>query len=193
MTARRALALFSVLCILATVALGLIVAPNPPGALDGWAAATAVRVSAGVLHALVLPTEPYLLIPAIALIAGVCFYRHRRRDAALAVTGPVVAVAMNTWALKPAFGRLKDGALAYPSGHTVSLVAVLVVVVLLVRMKTVAVVVSVVLAGCGAVGMIGLGYHFLTDIAGGVCFAAGVVTALRVVLSPRRELEPSSG
>ncbi|WP_027927357.1 phosphatase PAP2 family protein [Amycolatopsis benzoatilytica] len=193
MNARRALALFAALCVLVAVAVGLLVSPNPPGALDNWAYGRVDGLSTGLLNALVLPTEPYVLIPAIAVIAGICLYLHRRRDAVLAVAGPVLAVALNTWALKPVFDRWKGGTLVYPSGHTVSLVAVLVVVVLLVRLRMAATLVSVVLLGCGAVGMIGLGYHYLTDIAGGACFATGVVTALRAALSLRREPAQSSG
>jgi len=192
-TARRALALFAALCALATLTLGLFVAPNPPSALDDWASETAAKLNTGLLNALLLPTEPYLLIPAIVVIAGLCLYRHRRQDAVLAVAGPALAVALNSWALKPVFDRWKGGTLVYPSGHTVSLVAVLVVVVLLARSKTVAVLISAVLLSCGAVGLIGFGYHYLTDIIGGACFAAAVVTALRAALSPRLERVPSGG
>ncbi|MFD2471937.1 phosphatase PAP2 family protein [Amycolatopsis silviterrae] len=193
MTARRTLALFAALCALATLVLGLLVAPYAPGTVDQWAANSAATLSPGLLNALVLPTEPYVLIPAVVVIAGICLYRRSRRDALLAVAGPFLAIALNSWALKPAFDRWKGGTLVYPSGHTVSLVAVLTVVVLLVRFKAVAAVVSVVLIVCAAVGMIGLGYHYLTDIAGGVCFAPAVVTALRAALSPRRAPEPSTG
>lgn len=192
-TARRTLALFAALCALATLVLGLLVAPYAPGTVDQWADRSASRLSPGLLNTLVLPTEPYVLIPAVVVIAGICLYQRSRRDALLAVAGPFLAIALNSWALKPVFDRWKEGTLVYPSGHTVSLVAVLTVVVLLVRFKAIAVAVGAVLVACAAVGMIGLGYHYLTDIAGGVCFAAAVVTALRAALSPRRAPEPSTG
>ncbi|GAB3375596.1 hypothetical protein GCM10027360_51710 [Amycolatopsis echigonensis] len=192
-TARRNLALFAALSALATVVLGLLVAPYAPGAVDRWADRSASTLSPSLLNLLVLPTEPYVLIPAAALIAGICLYRHNRVDALFTVAGPLVAIALNSWALKPAFDRWKGGTLVYPSGHTVSLIAVLTVVVLLVRFKAVAIAVGAVLVCCATVGMVGLGYHYLTDIAGGVCFAPAVVTAMRAALSPRRAREPSTG
>ncbi|MBN9740250.1 hypothetical protein DMP23_03875 [Amycolatopsis sp. A1MSW2902] len=192
-TARRTLALFAALCALATLVLGLLVAPYAPGTVDQWTERHASTLSPALLNTLVLPTEPYVLIPAVVVIAGICLYQRNRLDALLAVAGPLVAIALNSWALKPAFDRWKGGTLAYPSGHTVSLLAVLTVIVLLVRFKAVAVAVGAVLVCCAAIGMIGLGYHYLTDIVGGVCFAPAVVTALRAALSPRRAREPSTG
>ncbi|WP_033291631.1 phosphatase PAP2 family protein [Amycolatopsis jejuensis] len=193
MTARRALALFAALCALAALVLGLLVSARAPGSLDLRATHATTDLSTRLLDALVLPTEPYVLVPAIALIAGVLWYLRRRRDALLAVAAPLVAAVLNTWVLKPAFGRWKGGSLAYPSGHTVTLVTVLVVVVLVVRPKVLAFVIGAVLLACATVGMIGLGYHYLTDIVGGACFAAAVVTGLQAALSPRPGPELSTG
>ncbi len=99
----------------------------------------------------------------------------------LAVTGPALAVAVNTWVLKPAFGRYYDDHLAYPSGHTVSLVATVTVVALSVsttRTRVLTVVVGVVLTGCAAVGMAGLGYHYVTDVVGGAATAVAVTLGM---------------
>jgi membrane-associated phospholipid phosphatase len=190
---RRILTVVALACALATLALGLVFAGGrSPSALDSAAASDVSGLGHGLLDALVLPTEPYVLLPAIAVIAGICLYRHHRGDALLAVAGPAVAVALNTWVLKPLFDRWKDGTLVYPSGHTVSLVTVLVVLVLFARWKAAAIVLGVVLLGCATVGMIGLGYHYLTDIAGGTFFATAVVTGLRAV-TPRRAPVPSDG
>lgn len=190
---RRILTVVAVACALATLVLGLVFAGGrSPSALDSAAASDVSGLGHGLLDALVLPTEPYVLLPAIAVIAGICLYRRRRGDALLAVAGPAVAVALNTWVLKPLFDRWKDGTLVYPSGHTVSLVTVLVVLVLFARWKAAAIVLGVVLLGCATVGMIGLGYHYLTDIAGGTFFATAVVTGLRAV-TPRRAPVPSDG
>ncbi|WIX78187.1 phosphatase PAP2 family protein [Amycolatopsis carbonis] len=189
----RVLALVAVLCALATVALGLAYAGgHSPGALDAWAAQAIAGLGHTTLNVLVLPTEPYVLIPAIVVIAGTCLYLRRRTDALLAAAGPALAVALNTWVLKPLFDRWKNDILVYPSGHTVSLVTVLVVLVLLARPKVVTVVLGVVLLCCAAIGMIGLGYHYLTDIVGGTFFATAVVTGLRAV-TPRRVPAPSAG
>jgi membrane-associated phospholipid phosphatase len=190
---RRTLAVVAVACALATLVLGLVFAGGrSPSALDAAAASGISGLGHGLLYALVLPTEPYVLLPAIAIIAGTCLYRRRKTDALLAVAGPAVAVALNTWVLKPLFDRWKDGTLVYPSGHTVSLVTVLVVLVLLARWKAAVAALGVVLLGCAAVGMIGLGFHYLTDIAGGTFFGTAVVTGLRAV-TPRRAPVPSGG
>jgi membrane-associated phospholipid phosphatase len=173
-----------------------------PGALD-----TRVRFAINsrlgnhpvLLRDLVVPTSPYLLLPAIAVIVVVCLILRRRRDAALAAVGPAVAVAANTWVLKPLFDRQNDGFLAYPSGHTVSLVSTLTVLVLLARPVAarwiVVAVGAVLLIGAGT-GMIGLGYHYFTDVVGGTFFAVAVVCAMRLAtsrLSPRPSPAPSSG
>ncbi|WP_233573914.1 phosphatase PAP2 family protein [Amycolatopsis panacis] len=193
MTVRRVLVFVAVLGALAALLLGLLVVPRAPGSLDTWATDRTGELSERLLDVLVLPTEPYLVIPAIALIAGAAWYLRRREDVILAVAAPVLAVALNTWVLKPIFGRWKDGGLAYPSGHTVSLAAVLVVLMLLARPKVLTAIAAILLLGCATIGLVGLGYHYLTDVAGGVCFATAVVTGLRAVLIPRRVPAPSTG
>jgi membrane-associated phospholipid phosphatase len=133
-----------------------------------------------VLHALVLPTEPYVLLPVLALLAGWCLSRSRRRDALFVVVAPAVAVAANTWVLKPLFDRWKGDTLVYPSGHTVSMVATLVVVFVLTRGRARAIVAGTgaLLVVCVTAGMVGLGYHYATDIPGGTFFAVSAVLAL---------------
>jgi membrane-associated phospholipid phosphatase len=54
---------------------------------------------------------------------------------------------------------------------------------------------AVLLIGAGT-GMIGLGYHYFTDVVGGTFFAVAVVCAMRLAtsrLSPRPSPAPSSG
>ena len=143
---------------------------------------------------LVLSTQPYVLVPAILLVAAVCLAARRRRDALLAVAGPSIAISLNTWALKPLFDREATGpgvanTLAYPSGHTVSLVSTLVVLTLLARpgvATAVTAVIGAVLLAAAGLGMIGLGYHYFTDIVGGTLFATAEVFALRLAISPSR-------
>ena len=170
------------------VALGLAVAGDHTAsgvdaaarsAVDGW--------PYGVLRVLVLPTEPYVLVPVLALLCGWCLLTARRWDALFVVAGPALAVAVNTWVLKPLFDRWKGDTLVYPSGHTVSMVATLVVVFVLVHGRA-----RVIVAGAGAVlltgvaiGMVGLGYHYLTDVAGGALFAVAATLAVRRVLTSR--------
>lgn len=160
-------------CALLTVALGLV----SPGGVDN---AVVVGWPHGVLRVLVLPTEPYVLLPVLALLVASCLRRQRPWDALFVVLAPAVALATNTWVLKPLFDRWKGDTLVYPSGHTVSLVATVVVAFLLTRGRA-----RVITAAAGAVclvsatiGMIGLGYHYLTDIVGGTLFAVSAVLAV---------------
>jgi membrane-associated phospholipid phosphatase len=108
-------------------------------------------------------------------------------------------LAANTWVLKPLFDRQNDGYLVYPSGHTVSLVSTLAVLVLLARpgvARWIVVAVGAVLLIAAGTGMIGLGYHYFTDVVGGTFFAVAVVCAMRFAtsrLSPRPSPAPSSG
>jgi membrane-associated phospholipid phosphatase len=171
-------------CALLVVGLGLLHAPTGVddvvwSAVSGW--------PPGVLRALVLPTEPYVLLPALALLAGWCLHAARRWDAVFVVLAPSVAVAANTWLLKPVFDRWKGDTLVYPSGHTVSLVATLVVVLVLVhgRARVITVVAGAVLLACATLGMVGLGYHYVTDIAGGTFFAVCTVLVIHRITCTR--------
>jgi membrane-associated phospholipid phosphatase len=125
--------------------------------------------------------EPYVVLPVSALLAAWCLRRGRPWDALFVVLAPSVAVAVNTWVLKPLFDRWKGDILVYPSGHTVSMVATLVVVFVLTDHRTRAIVVAagaLLLVGA-ALGMVGLGYHYATDIPGGATFAVSAVLASR--------------
>jgi membrane-associated phospholipid phosphatase len=108
---------------------------------------------------------------------------RRPWDALFSLLGPAIAVAANTWLLKPLFDRWKGDTLVYPSGHTVSLVATLVVIFVLARARTVVAAVGAVLLIGATIGMIGLGYHYLTDIIGGTLFAVAAVLAAHSLLT----------
>jgi membrane-associated phospholipid phosphatase len=175
----------ALVCAVVVLAMGLGFAGDHAGSgVDDVASAAVGGWPHGVLRVLVLPTEPYVLLPVLALVVAWCLRRSRPGDAVFAVLGPAVAVALNTWALKPLFDRWKGDTLVYPSGHTVSLVATLVVVFVLVggRGRVVTAGLGVVLVLAAAAGMVGLGYHYLTDVVGGVFFAVLAVPVVRRVL-----------
>ncbi|GAB2681793.1 phosphatase PAP2 family protein [Nocardia goodfellowii] len=135
----------------------------------------------GVYQALVFPSNGYIVIPL--WLAAVAWFVHRRRwwRAATMFAVPELALAVNTWVLKPLWDRPLADYLAYPSGHTVHLVAVATTFVLLTdspRVRRWAAGATVFVL-CGvAVGMIGLGYHHATDVLGGVTAAVAMATAL---------------
>ncbi|KAA9166173.1 phosphatase PAP2 family protein [Amycolatopsis acidicola] len=123
-----------------------------------------------------------------------CGLQRRWRDTVLCVLGATVPVLLNTFVLKPVFAHHLDDYLAYPSGHTVSLVAPLTVLVLLARQgipRLVTLAVAVVVTACAGVGLVGLGYHYPLDVVGGACFAVAAVLTLSLCL--RRAPAPSDG
>ncbi|MCU1682424.1 MAG: phosphatase family protein [Amycolatopsis sp.] len=181
----RRLAVGSAVCALLTLALGLVYAgESTPGRVDA-AVKSAIDSRLGshstVLYWLVLATQPYLWIPVILVTAAICLRLRRCRDAAFALLGPPVAIGLNSWVLKPLFDRHYQGVLVYPSGHTVSLVSTLTMLALLVPAGTATrTVLGVGTLGlvCACVGMIGLSYHYFTDIVGGTLFGVTVVLAM---------------
>ncbi|MEV6878865.1 phosphatase PAP2 family protein [Amycolatopsis sp. NPDC051128] len=178
-------------CGLLALLLGLPFAGGTaPGSVDSAAAGAVAHLSPGALRALVLPTEPYVVLALSVLAVVLCLRAGRRVDAGLALAAPLLAILLTGWLLKPLYDRWKNGTLVYPSGHTVSLVAVLTVLVLVTR-RIIMVVLGVLALVAAAAGLVGLGYHYLTDVAGGTLFAVAVVLFTWSV--PRREPAPSTG
>jgi len=162
-------------CGLLALLLGLPFAGGTaPGAVDDRVARTVAHLGPGVLRALVLPTEPYVVLALGLLAVFLCLRAGRRLEAGFALATPVLAILLTSWLLKPLYDRWKNGILVYPSGHTVSLVAVLTVLVLVTRRVFVAVLSAVALLAAAA-GLVGLGYHYFTDVVGGTLFAVAVV------------------
>ena len=173
-------------CAVFVVALGLpFVGDRGPSGVDEAAWSAVAGWPHGVLTALVFPTEPYVVGAGVLLLAVWCLRGSRPWDALFVVLAPTSAVAVNTWVLKPLFDRWKNDILVYPSGHTVIMVATLVVVFVLFgrRVRLVVAAVGPVLVVAVAMGMVGLGYHYLTDVAGGAAFAVSAVVTLRGLMS----------
>ncbi|WP_236788241.1 phosphatase PAP2 family protein [Amycolatopsis sp. GM8] len=158
----------------------------PPAALQRGGGAHST-----LLDILVLPTEPYVLIPVIALAAGVCAVRHRWADLTLCLAGTAGPVALNTWVLKPLFDHPLHDYLAYPSGHTVSLVTTLTVLVFLTRQRILAATAAAAIATAAGIGLVGIGYHYPVDVIGGAATAVALVLTLSLATHPGRA--PSAG
>jgi undecaprenyl-diphosphatase len=115
------------------------------------------------------------------LCGGAAWFAWQRKwwETTTMVLVPETAVAINAWALKPFWSRPLHDYLAYPSGHTVHLVAVVTTLVLLLRsVRARAVIVALTAAawfGAG-IGMVALDYHLATDVLGGA--AAGIALAI---------------
>lgn len=129
-------------------------------------------------------TAQALLLTAVA----VSLYRRMWALVPVIVIVPIVAV----WAaraLKPIFGRLKDEGLAYPSGHTTAMVAVLGMLILAIGVRRWLLWAAAVFAALGILGQ-AVTYHYFTDAVGALLLGTSLVcltaAALRRIRLPRR-------
>ncbi|OXR43093.1 hypothetical protein B7C42_04979 [Nocardia cerradoensis] len=143
----------------------------------------------GVYDALVVPSDAYIVLPLLLIGVLYCVRRRDRWGAGFLVVVPELVVAINTWALKPLWDRHLQHYLAYPSGHTVQFVAIATGVLLVaatVRWRIVIGVLAALALAAVAVGMVGRGYHYPTDVVGGTAFAIAAVTACWTVTTTLR-------
>ena len=140
-------------------------------------------------------SSPGTLVPAIVIsvaVAACCLIAGRRSGAVLALAAVPAAAGLDDGLLKHAFNRSYLGNLAFPSGHTSSIVALtsVLAVLLLVppqRPGTRAVRVLVVAVGCVvsavvASAVIALRWHYFTDTVAGAAVGVGTVCALALLL-----------
>lgn len=145
-----------------------------------------------LMAVLLLPTQVYVLVPVMVLTVGWCALRGRRHETVFAAAGIVIPVALNTWVVKPLFDHPLHDYLAYPSGHTVSLVSTLTVLVLLAHRRIPAAIAAFVVTVAAGIGLVGFGFHFPGDVVGGACFAVAAVLTLSLVMT-RLWPAPSAG
>jgi len=176
------------------VVLGLAVGDRSTGIDDwfnrnGWAAHP-------VLGRLLFFTEPLLLQLLLVAAVGLALYRRRWRLAAVVALTPLAGVVA-VRVLKRLFGREREGALAYPSGHVTVMMTVLGVVVLVWGARRWLLLVAAVFAGLGTAGQ-ALTYHYFTDTIGAVLLGSSLVilaaTAAKLDgCQPRCDLDHSNG
>ncbi|KAF0845587.1 phosphatase PAP2 family protein [Nocardia caishijiensis] len=146
------------------------------------AVAEPVRRSLSPEWGSILVSPSHNAIVLIGLLACCCWFllrRQRWRAVAMLVV-PGVAVMINTWLLKPLWDRQLHDYLAYPSGHTVHLVAVATTFACLVtsaRARLAVVALTALLLIPITLGMIERGYHHATDVLGGAAAAVTLAVA----------------
>ncbi|MEV6218559.1 phosphatase PAP2 family protein [Nocardia sp. NPDC051833] len=157
-------------------------ADGGPSGLDAAVAdPITAAVSPGLAQVLVAPSNAPVVL--VLLLAAVGWFAVRRRwwAAVTMLVVPELALVINTVVLKPLWDRRMHDYLAYPSGHTVHMVAVATTFACLVTTLTARVVIATltVLALAAIVpGMVVLGYHRPTDVLGGAAAAASLALAL---------------
>jgi membrane-associated phospholipid phosphatase len=151
----------------AMVLLGLVVGKGTTP-LDDWFIRTGDAHP--LLGRLLFFTDGRVVFVAWAIVVAVALVRRRWRFAAVT---PLVAVAAARLC-KRLFGRLSDGELAYPSGHTTLAVVVLGLAVLTAGVAVWSVAAAAVLAVFGVLGQ-AFTYHYFTDTIGAVFLGISVV------------------
>ena len=117
-------------------------------------------------------------LAAVAVLTAL----YRRIWALVPLIGVVPYLAVHvTEVLKPWFGRMKEQGLAYPSGHTTMIIAVLGMLVLASGARRWVVAAAVVFAGLGMLGQ-AVTYHYFTDTLGGLLLSTSLVCPAAVVL-----------
>jgi hypothetical protein len=140
----------------------------------------------GPARRLLFFTDPRVLAILLAGCLVVALYQRRWRLAVVSVVSPPVAIAC-VQLFKRLFGRESGGVLAYPSGHTTTMIVVVGMVVLVAGVARWAVLVAV---AFGLLGMIGQGvtYHYFTDTVGALLLGTAIVcvAALTLGRAPHR-------
>ena len=138
-----------------------------------------------------LGSPPALPLGLLALVLLAVLTRQRWPAVLLVVAGPVAAVLLTEFVLKPLVGRTHDGGLALPSGHTTSIASMAWVFVLVfvagarqrpwwLRAGLICLAVLAVLGVAGS--MVALDRHYATDTMAGALVATAVVGTLALLL-----------
>ncbi|MGH3727094.1 MAG: phosphatase PAP2 family protein [Mycobacterium sp.] len=160
--------------VIAMLVLGFTVGKGPTP-FDLWFFDATQQVFGAQPRWLLIFTNWALLGPVLLACVGFELYRRRWRVAAVELACPFVAIWI-TQATKLLIGREKSGYLAYPSGHTTLVVAVMGMVVLVAGGALWSFIVAAIVSTLGMLGVVACGYHYVTDTIGAVLVTTAVVT-----------------
>ncbi|WP_349270014.1 hypothetical protein MPNTM1_00619 [Mycolicibacterium parafortuitum] len=165
------------------VLLGLLVGKGSTPVDDWFQTLGATHPDLGLL---LFFTDGRVTLTLCGIVAAVAAYQRRWRLAAATVITPFLAV-MAARLAKHSFGRLKEGAVCYPSGHTTLALVVIAMAVLLVGATAWAVAAASVVLVLAAVGQ-AVSYHYFTDVIGAWFLGSAMVClAIWVARLDRRQ------
>jgi membrane-associated phospholipid phosphatase len=124
-------------------------------------------------------TDPNVLALLVLATLAVALFRRQWRLAIVTVVCPLFAMGLARL-MKPLFGREREGAFAYPSGHTVTMVVVIGMVVLAAGAAIWAVLAAVVFGVLGIVGQ-AVSYHYFTDTIGALLLGTAIVCVAALI------------
>jgi len=192
---RRAWGLLTA-CVAVAVAIGAAFAHQSTADwFDRVADDPVIRLLGGHQGLLLWMQDPGTQVPAGLLslaMAVACLVTRRLNGVVLALVAVFVATRIDEWLLKPLFHRTYLGALSYPSGHTTSVVTIIACYVVLFllpprrplarRWLLAGLAVLLALVVITALGVIGLRWHYLTDVVGGAAVGVAAVCALCLLI-----------
>jgi membrane-associated phospholipid phosphatase len=127
-------------------------------------------------------TDPRVLTALLVVGVAVALYQRRWRVAVVAVMSTAAALGL-VRVLKPMFDRQNGGALAYPSGHTTTMVVVMGILVLVARLAVWSVFIAVAYCGLGMLGQ-SVSYHYFTDTVGALLLGTALVCTAAWLAEP---------
>jgi membrane-associated phospholipid phosphatase len=136
-------------------------------------------------------TDSRVLGSVLLVCLIVALYRRWWRAAVAVVVCPAAGL-LCVYLLKRLFDRYKEEALAYPSGHTTQAVIAMSLLVMIVSARLWVVAIAVAVSLLGMIGMVAVGYHYMTDTIGGALLGTAIVCVaaqLAGVRAPARRHE----
>jgi membrane-associated phospholipid phosphatase len=127
------------------------------------------------LRGLLLFSDGTVVLTLWVIVVIVALVQRRWRLAAVAAVTAPAGVALARLG-KQMFGRIRDGEVAYPSGHTTLATIVVVLTVLLVGVTAWTVVIAVITLALAVIGQ-AVSYHYFTDTIGALFLGTAVVCA----------------
>jgi membrane-associated phospholipid phosphatase len=178
------------------LAIGAVFArQSAPDAFDRVLDDPVISVLGGHASLLHWMEYPGTQVPALVLslaMAIACLSARRLNGVVLALSAVLVATRLDEWLLKPLFHRTYLGALSYPSGHTTSVASLAAAYVVLFLLPArvprarpwllAGLAVLLALVVITALGVIGLQWHYFTDVVGGAAVGVATVCALSLLL-----------